>query len=65
MVETKRGARSLNLFCGHTLNDKEQEYLIRATMAEFEKPKHMRCTDLDLVKETRKVIKYNQKWLIT
>ena len=63
MVETKKGTRSLNLFCGYKLNNKEQEYLLRATMAEFEKPKHARRTPLELINETKNVLKYYHKWL--
>lgn len=60
---TKKGARDLNLFCGYKLNDKEQEYLIRATMAEFLKPICSRRTPLELVNETKNVMKYHNKWL--
>ena len=63
MPYTPKGLRNKNLFCGHKLNRKEQNYLIRATMAEFLKPIIERRTPLELVNETRKVIKYSKKWL--
>jgi len=63
MTETKKGKRSINLFCGYNLNDKEQDYLTRATLAEFLKPKYVRRTPLELINETKNVMKYYHKWL--
>ena len=62
-MDTKKGARDLNLFCGYKLNEKEQEYLIRATMAEFLKPIAVRRTPLELITETKTVLKYHHQWL--
>lgn len=63
MIETKKGFTNRNLFCGYELSIKEQEYLIRSTQNEFLKPIIERRTPLELVNETRKVIKYSKKWL--
>ena len=63
MTDTIKGIRIKNLFCGYKLNSKQQEYLIRATMAEFLKPIRERRTPLELVNETKNVMKYYHKWL--
>jgi len=62
VANTKRGKRSEDLFCGFLLSDKEQEFLIRSALAEFDLPVRLRRTPLELVNEARLVIKYVYKW---
>jgi hypothetical protein len=62
MTETKRGKRNLDLFCGYILSDKEQEFLIRSTLVEFELPVKLRKTPLELVNEARQVVRHLNKW---
>ena len=59
---TIRSKRNKKLWCGFQLSDKEKEFLIRSTLAEFKKPIKDRRTPLELVNEARRVIKHLQPY---
>jgi len=45
------------------LNESDRGKLEELTLKEFEKPKHARRTPLELINETKNVMKYYHKWL--
>jgi hypothetical protein len=49
------------LFCGYTLNSKEQAILLDLTRSEFDKKVNERRSESVLVKEARDLYKYNIK----